>query len=138
MGINSTEVSYGFGQLGSAYTTASSDALTPPTNKVFVAITMLSDTIFDDAAGLVAERIVVSGATTSDASTKTGDIYIGTDQPAHDLAATAETTDEGSGGLVVDSVTFPKGITIYGRWTTFKMQAADADGGVICYLAPKH
>ena len=51
MGINSTEVSYGFGQLGSAYTTASSDAITPPTGKVFVAITMLSDTIFDDSAG---------------------------------------------------------------------------------------
>ena len=31
MGINSTEVSYGFGQLGSVYTTASSDAITPPT-----------------------------------------------------------------------------------------------------------
>ena len=47
MGINSTEVSYGFGQLGSVYTTASSDAITPPTNKVFVAITMLEDTVFN-------------------------------------------------------------------------------------------
>ena len=26
------------------------------------------------------------------------------------------TQDEGSGGVVADSVTFPKGITIYGRW----------------------
>ena len=44
MGINSTEVSYGFGQLGSVYTTASSDPIIPPTNKVFVAVTMLEDT----------------------------------------------------------------------------------------------
>ena len=55
MGINSTEVSYGFGQLGSVYTTASSDAVTPPTNKVFVAITMLADTVFDSSGGFVIE-----------------------------------------------------------------------------------
>ena len=55
MGINSTEVSYGFGQLGSVYTTASSDAIIPPTGKVFVAITMLEDTVFDSSGGLTAE-----------------------------------------------------------------------------------
>ena len=128
MGINSTEVSYGFGQLGSAYTTASSDAITPPTGKVFVAITMLADTVFDSSGGLVAERQLVSGATSSDVSTKTGDIYISTEQPANDLATA--TTDEGTGGKVVDSVTFPKGVTIYGRWTKFTPSAAP----VICYF----
>ena len=130
MGINSTEVSYGFGQLGSVYTTASSEEINPPTNKVFVAITMLADTVFDAASGLIAERVLVSGATTGDVSTKTGDIYIGTDQPAHDLAAGAETTDEGTGGIVVDSVTFPKGITIYGRWTEIDIDS----GSVIAYV----
>jgi len=87
MGINSTEVSYSFGQLGSVYTTASSDAIKPPTNKVFVAITMLLDTVFDSTGGLVAERALVSGATTGDVSTNTGDVYISTEQPAHDLAS---------------------------------------------------
>ena len=130
MGINSTEVAYGFGQLGSAYTTASSDAIKPPTNKVFVAITMLADTVFDSSAGLVAERVVIPGATTSDPSTKTGDIYIGTEQPAHDLAAGSETTDEGSGGKVVDSVTFPKGISIYGRWSEIDVDS----GSIIAYV----
>ena len=130
MGINSTEVSYGFGQLGSAYTTASSDAIKPPTGKVFVAITMLADTVFDAAGGLVAERILVPGATSTADSAKTGDIYIGTDQPANDLASGSETTDEGSGGLVVDSVTFPKGVTIYGRWTEI-----DVDSGhIVAYV----
>ena len=130
MGINSTEVSYGFGQLGSAYTTASSDAIKPPTNKVFVAITMLADTVFDDSSGLVAERALVSGATTADASTVTGDIYIGTEQPAHDLAAGAETSVEGSGGQVVDSVIFPAGVTIYGRWTEIDV----ATGSCVAYI----
>ena len=130
MGINSTEVSYAFGQLGSAYTTASSDAIKPPTNKVFVAITMLENTVFDSSAGLVAERALVSGATTGDVSTNTGDIYISTEQPAHDLAAGSETTDEGSGGKVVDSVTFPKGITIYGRWSEIDVSS----GSVVAYI----
>ena len=125
MGINSTEVAYGFGQLGSVYTTASSEEINPPTNKVFVAITMLSDTIFDDAGGLVAD-IPLSGS----------DQYIGTEQPAHDLTAAGETTDEGTGGLIIggtteaDAVTFPKGITIYGRWTEIDVYS----GAVIAYI----
>jgi len=134
MGINSTEVSYGFGQLGSAYTTASSDAITPPTGKVFVAITMLADTIFDDSGGLVADRILVPGANSTANSVKTGDIYIGTEQPANDLATA--TTDEGAGGLIIggtaeaDAVTFPKGITIYGRWTEIDVYS----GSVVAYI----
>tara|TARA_R100001086_G_scaffold127504_1_gene65952 strand:- start:828 stop:1238 length:411 start_codon:yes stop_codon:yes gene_type:complete len=134
MGINSTEVSYGFGQLGSAYTKASSDAITPPTGKVFVAITMLADTIFDDSAGLVADRILVPGANSTANSVKTGDIYIGTEQPANDLATA--TTDEGAGGLIIggtteaDAVTFPKGITIYGRWTEIDVYS----GSVVAYI----
>ena len=125
MGINSTEVAYGFGQLGSVYTTASSEEINPPTNKVFVAITMLSDTVFDDDGGLIAD-IPLSGS----------DQYIGTDQPAHDLAAAGETTDEGTGGLIIggdaeaDAVTFPKGITIYGRWTEIDVYS----GAVIAYI----
>ena len=129
MGINSTEVSYGFGQLGSVYTTASSDAITPPTNKVFVAITMLADTVFDSSGGLIAERIVVTSTTDATAtSTQTGDIYIGTEQPANDLGTA--TTDEGTGGKVVDSVTFPKGVTIYGRWTEIDVNS----GGIVAYI----
>ena len=125
MGINSLEVAYQFGQLGSAYTTASSDAIKPPTGKVFVAITMLDNTVFDDTGGLVAD-IPISGS----------DQYIGTEQPAHDLAADSETTDEGSGGLIIggsaegDAVTFPKGVTIYGRWTEIDVYS----GKVIAYI----
>lgn len=37
------------------------------------------------------------------------------------------------GGTTVEGVTFPGGITIYGRWTKVT-PAADADGGIICYF----
>jgi len=127
MGQNSTEVSYGFGQLGSAYTTASSDAIKPPTNKVFVAITMLADTVFDATGGLVADNPTVR---TAIATTATAGVYIGTEKAANDLVDGSETTDEGSGGQVVDSVTFPKGVTIYGRWTEIDVNS----GSVVAYI----
>ena len=129
MGINSTEVSYQFGQLGSAYTSGS-DAIVPPTDKVFIAITMLADTVFKSSGGLVAERVVVPGATASDLPTRTGDIYISTEQPAHDLVGGSETTTEGSGGQVVDSVSFPLGVTIYGRWNKIDVLS----GSIVAYI----
>ena len=132
MGQNSQSVAYNFGQLGSVYTTHSQDAIKPPTGKVFVAITMLAATTFDSAGGLVAERTVVPGATAADPNTLTGDIYISTEQPAHDLADGSETTIEGSGGLVVDGVEFPEGVTVYGRWT--EIDIAGSSGAIIAYI----
>ena len=38
-----------------------------------------------------------------------------------------------AGGTTTEGVTFPKGLTIYGRWTKVT-PAVDADGGVICYF----
>ncbi len=112
---------------GSVYTTASSDAIKPPTGKVFTAFTILTaDTTFDADGGLVAERRINNTITGS----VTNDVYISTEQPAHDLADGSETVDEGSGGLVVDSVDFPAGITLYGRWTEIDV----ADGAVVAYI----
>ena len=114
MGINSTEVSYGFGQLGSVYTSGGS--VIPPVGKVFVAITMLEDTKFDGTGGLVA----------SDENK-----YFNTDHAANNLSAGSETTDEGSGGGEVPStVVFPKGITIYGRYTEIDVNT----GKCIAYI----
>jgi hypothetical protein len=39
----------------------------------------------------------------------------------------------GAGGTTTEGVTFPKGLTIYGRWIQVT-PAADADGGIICYF----
>ena len=113
---------YGFGQMGSihvrgttavtAYIAGSADA-TPASNvtkvePVFVAITFLEDTVFDSGtSGLVAE----------------------TTQLFPDSTGTGTDIDA-DGGVVVDGETFPKGVTIYGRWTGFQL----ASGGVIAYL----
>ena len=95
------------GQMGSVFLDASG-AASPPNNKVFVAITFLEDTVFDSGTtGLVAE----------------------TTQLFPDSTGTGTLIDA-DGGDVVDSETFPKGITIYGRWTGFKL----ASGRVIAYL----
>ena len=42
-------------------------------------------------------------------------------------------SETGDGGEDATGVKYPKGITIYGRWTEVKPEA-DSDGGVICYL----
>ena len=39
----------------------------------------------------------------------------------------------GAGGTTAEGIVFPKGLTIYGRWTKVTPEA-DADGGVICYF----
>ena len=105
-----------FGQLGAVFTTTSSDAIKPPKGMVFVAITMLSDTTFDSSTGLLAE-----------VPTK----HFNTAVAAGDLDNDSETEAEGSGGKVItSSVTFPKGVTIYGRWTEIDV----ATGSVIAYV----
>ena len=121
MAVNSTEVSYGFGQMGSILITGTTNAVTliggldtdstPASNvnrtdKVFVAITFLADTVFDNA-GL-----------TSDDNT----MY-----PNDTVASTGIDAD---GGAVTDGVTFPKGVTIYGRWTSILLDS----GSCIAYV----
>tara|TARA_R100001230_G_C5550889_1_gene78547 strand:- start:159 stop:524 length:366 start_codon:yes stop_codon:yes gene_type:complete len=119
MGINSTEVSYSFGQLGSMFTNSTSTAISPPTGKVFVAITFLEDTTFDASSGLVADASNVAR----------GLQYVGTASAAHDIATA--TVDEGSGGKVVDNtVNFQAGLTIYGRWSAINLST----GAIIAYI----
>ena len=103
-----------FGQVGSVYTTTG-DEINPPLNQVFVAITMVTDCTFDSSEGLIAE----------DAAK-----HINTETAAHDLADAAETSVQGTGGQVVDSVEFPAGMTIYGRWTEIDV----ASGSCVAYI----
>ena len=108
MSLKSTEVAYGFGQQGSGHLQAASSALTPPTGKVIIAIQFLDD--------LALATLVPETATTGK--------YIGT-------GGTANTANN---SVVVDiAVTFPKGITLVGRWSSVTLQAA-SDHGIICYF----
>jgi hypothetical protein len=220
MGINSTEVAYGFGQLGSAYTDLAKP-IVPPQGMVIVAIQFLADntpTVLtpeklnargpgyvsisgtttdivgvadnymnfhgittahcDDAqsyaAGadisiaaasgtqdhsliqkgqyvlLVADADHEGAGITIDAETpvpiysgpnKQG-VYvtgIATNGDPQLSAAISPTTsqsliflgpEQGAGGITAASQVFPKGLTIYGRWTAL----TPATGGVICYF----
>ncbi len=103
---------FAFGQMGSilvAGTTAvTSNDVTGMHNKIFMAITFLEDTVFaSGSGGLVAE----------------------TEQLFPDDAGTGTDIDA-DGGDDTDSETFPKGVTIYGRWT----EIDPAGGTCIAYI----
>ena len=81
-GINSTEVSYAFGQMASAFTDTADAPIYPPKGMVIVAITFLADTQLEtlgtNSGGLTSDLIADAGSTAQSA-------WIGTDVAAHDL-----------------------------------------------------
>jgi hypothetical protein len=96
----------GIGQAGSILVTGTT-AVTPKIG-VVVAITFLEDTKFtNDATGLVAES----------------------QQLFPDSVGTGRDIDADGGGAT-STEEFPKGVTIYGRWTSFAL----AEGKVIAYI----
>jgi|TARA_R110002050_G_scaffold180531_1_gene314144 hypothetical protein len=116
MGINSTGTAYNFGQLGSGFSDEAVE-VTPPTGKVIVAITFL------EAAVLSTLVAATDGLTKADGSE--GDVSF-----SHTTAVAAN----GGGAAESDGATsFPAGLTIYGRWSSFTPPASDA-GGVIFYF----
>ena len=109
-------VKKGFGQLGSVFTSVDG-AITPPTNKVFIAITFLATTTLDSVGGLVADTNYRSCE------------FPGTEAAAHD-AGTASIIS-GTGGDQIDvNDTFPAGVTIFGRWKEIDVGA----GMIIAYI----
>ena len=119
MAINSTEVAYAFGQMGSVLitgtdpvtsnevTAVSADAANPAgANAVFCAITFLEDTVFAGTNGLVSTD---------------NDKFVNSDSGQTAISVNTDTTD---------SEVFPKGVTIYGRWTKIDLDS----GKVIAYI----
>ena len=112
MGINSTEVAYNFGQMGSAIASTgavltsngvSSGAARVGSEAVFCAITFIEDCTFTtltaDTSGLFPGSGTASTLIDADAVTTSG-------------------------------VIFPAGVTIYGRWTTVTL----ASGRAVLYV----
>ena len=98
----------GLGQRGSILVTGTTAVTSLPASTVFIAIQFIEDTVFASASGgLVAE----------------------TEQLYPDDAGTGTAIDA-DGGAASDSVTFPQGMTIFGRWTGFTL----ASGKVISYI----
>ena len=192
MGQNSTDVSYGFGQMGSAYTGAASQ-VRPPKGMVIVAIQFLADNVLTeltaevpsndqspeffgsavaahDTGDTTATCVTSGSSTTLTLSAANSAVKVGmviesqgdTDIPysvsapttvtAYDGALTVTMSaahtvssqtcgffaDRGSGfggttTIAGTDATYPKGITIYGRWTSVT-PSVDDDGGIICYF----
>ena len=118
MGINSTEVAYGFGQIGSGFCD-SAGAFTPPSGKVIIAITFLDDMTL---SGLVADT---SG---HDATPVAGNV-------GYFSHTTPVAVVHGAGSDATDvSQSFPAGLTIFGRWTSVTINSPAASNGIICYF----
>ena len=66
MGQNSTEVSYGFGQFGSAFADANANVITPPETLAIVAIQFLADTSLDTLTAADANVFPTIGAAAND------------------------------------------------------------------------
>ena len=131
MGINSTEVSYGFGQMGRGFTDTADNPIQPPAGKVFVAITFLANTQLESHASATNSGLV---ADTSDPNAE----YVGTAVAAHnatiDQNPTEQTTVTGCGGQQINNAnTFPQGVNIYGRWTRVEIGAGKT-GALIAYI----
>ena len=132
MGSNSQVVDYGFGQMGSGHVVAHATDVFAPKGKVIVAITFLDDTYLDK---------LVADTSSSDLSTS---VDGGPDDTAYFGTGTQYLGNGGDGEAggynavtsvaVAATVKFPKGITIYGRWTEVSIQNTSVTAsGIILY-----
>ena len=97
-----------FGTFGSILVTGTTAVTCGVADRVFVAIYMLTNTVFNSASGgLVAE---------------TEQLYL------DDTGA--GTSIDADGGAAIDGITFPAGMTLYGRYTGFTL----VSGSVVAYV----
>jgi len=96
------------GQAGSILVTGTTAVTSAISNTVFVALQFLEDTVFNSGnSGLISSSNQLYPSTQ----------YTGTDI-------------DGDGGAVADSVTFPQGMTLFGRWSGFQL----ASGKLVAYI----
>ena len=111
-----------FGQFGSVYLTGDGAILDldgASANRFVIAITMLEDVTFQKMQTLDG---LVSSITTSTDEDDAGGAF---------GALTNESTNTNM-DTITTSNTFPKGITIYGKWDHIELNS----GACVCYLAP--
>ena len=97
------------GQAGSIFVSGTTAVTCGTGAEAFVAIQFIEDTVFSstNSTGLLSE---------------TNQLF-----PSSQYEST---TIDSDGGAVTDGVTFPQGMTIFGRWTGFQL----ASGKVIAYV----
>lgn len=97
-----------FGTWGTIFVNDTTTVTCAVSGRDFVAIYMLTDTVFDsNANGL---------------SSTTANLYLDDTNVSTDVSS--------AGGTAIDGITFPKGMTLYGRYTGFTL----ASGSVIAYV----
>ena len=136
MGQNSTEVAYGFGQLGSAYADVA-NIIVPPTDHVIVAITFLAD---NTPTLLTPEKLTT---VTGSAGAGSGPSYVSIAASANVVLATAESdqnfrgshasaigniTDRAAGVEHTLTTAAPVGTVRVGQYVLLANTAADNDG----------
>tara|TARA_R110002012_G_scaffold6441_1_gene29565 strand:+ start:773 stop:1171 length:399 start_codon:yes stop_codon:yes gene_type:complete len=122
-------VEYGFGQMGSGHIKAVASDIKPPKNRVIVAITMLENVKFDQ---LVADDGGASSTVDIAGSLGDGIAFFGsgTQTRANGLDQSDDSVESVS---LANTVVFPKGLTIYGRWNRVSLQGSDYTHGIIVY-----
>ena len=122
-------VEYGFGQMGSGHIKAIASDLKPPEGRVIVAITMLENVKFDQ---LEADQGGASTSVNTAGSLGAGINFIATN--AVTRANGLDQSDDSAESVVVaNTVEFPKGLTIYGRWNRVSLSGSDYTHGIIVY-----
>tara|TARA_B100001250_G_scaffold173720_1_gene149481 strand:+ start:620 stop:1021 length:402 start_codon:yes stop_codon:yes gene_type:complete len=131
--MNSQEVSYQFGQLGSAYVKLAAHVIVPPDGMVIVAIQFL-DTLKMDKMK-VDQSVSINYGGTDPGETKNS--FFGMTNGNSGAAYNGDSTSGRGVEVVVGGLTtgteFPKGITVYGRWTEVSL-ATSGENGIICYF----
>ena len=129
--MNSTEVAYGMCQHGSgAIRTAT--PFFPPVGKIIMAITFLENVKFH-GVGLKADDSFHKP--TTDTALEDGVAFFGTQ--AQVLANGGDVdNDTVTSEAIANTVEFPKGLTIYGRWSELRLSTSYTHG-IIVYYGPK-
>ena len=128
MGYNmNSDVS--LGQLGSGFHDTHSVTLVPPVGMVIMAVTFLEDVNLDVLTPELPTDATFRGPTFDDSGTTRAQI--------NSFGIATQTAKNGAASAAVDaSNVFPKGLTIYGRWTALSANAAgiNSTGGCIAYF----
>ena len=140
MGYNmSSDVA--LGQLGSGFHDTHSVTLTPPTGKVIIAITFLENIELDVLTPELPTDATFRGPVDSGDGQGGAGTFGGTiSAPVAEINCVGIATQTGANGAnsaaIDDTQFFPKGLTIYGRWTAVSGKAAGVNttGGLIAYF----
>ena len=120
MGINSQDVAYNFGQMGSAFLKTAATAYTAPAGKVIVAIQSVHKTTGPKFTKLTADND--ANAYFIRSNTSNGGLNV------------SAATDGTNGANVAATFEFAPGTTLFGRWTDVTLANNSA---IVMYLADK-